>query len=126
MPRSGISNSQNKYNESAVANDSAINYQNIMLDNLDEPINVTFSTPSPLNLLVTELKTNFTANDPHIKIYEQTTLDYIKRQILAEVIQEIKRYNTSKGNTSSTPDIISTLKSHIQTFASEINFLRSE
>ena len=34
----------------------AINYQNILLDNLDEPINITFSTPSPLNSLVTKCK----------------------------------------------------------------------
>ena len=67
MPRSGNSNSQNNYNESAAAKDTAINYQNIILDNLDEPINITFSTPTPLNSLVTKLKTNFTANDPHIK-----------------------------------------------------------
>ena len=126
MPRFANSNSQNNYNESAVANGSAINYQNIILDNLDEPINVTFSTPSPLNSLVTKLKTNFTANDPHIKKYEQTTLDYLKRQILTEVTQKIKRYNISKSNTSITSDIISSLKSHIQTLESKINFLRSK
>ena len=55
-------------------NDSTINYQNILLDNLDEPINITLSTPSPLNSLVTKRKTNFTANDPHIKKYDQTAL----------------------------------------------------
>ena len=90
MRRSGNSNSQNSYNESAMANHSAINYQNILLDNLDEPINITFSTPSPLNSLVTKRKTNFTANDPYIKKYDQTTLDYLKHQILKEVTQEIK------------------------------------
>ena len=46
-----------------MANNSAINYQNILLDNLNEPINITFSMPSPLNSLVTKRKTNFTAND---------------------------------------------------------------
>ena len=45
---------------------------------------------------------------------------------MAEVTQEIKKCNISKCNTSSTPDIISSLKSHIQTFESEINFLSSE
>ena len=98
-----------------MANDSVIHYQNILLDNLDEPINITFSTPSPLNLLVTKCKTNFTANDPHIKKYDQTALDYLKHQILTEVTQEIKNCNISKCNTSSTPDIISSLKFHIQT-----------
>ena len=50
-----------------MVNDSPINYQNILLDNLDEPFNITFSTPSPLNSLVTKRKTNFPANVPHIK-----------------------------------------------------------
>ena len=50
-----------------MANNSAINYQNILLDNLNEPINITFSMPSPLNSLVTKRKTNFTANDLVLK-----------------------------------------------------------
>ena len=37
LPRSENSNSQSNYNESAMANDSAINYQNTLVDNLDEP-----------------------------------------------------------------------------------------
>ena len=41
-----------------------------------------------------------------------------------EVTQEITKCNISKCNTSITPDIISSLKSHIQTLESEINFLR--
>ena len=72
-------------------NYSTINYQNILLDNLGEPINSTFSTPSPPNSLITKCKATFTANDPHIKNYDgQTVLDYLKRQILTEVAQEIK------------------------------------
>ena len=72
-------------------NYSTINYQNIILDNLGEPINITFSTPSPPNSLITKCKATFTANDPHIKNYDgQTVLDYLKRQILTEVAQEIK------------------------------------
>ena len=61
-----------------MANDSEINYKNILLDNLDEPVNINFSTQSPLNSLVTKRKTSFTANDPHIKKYDQTSLDYLK------------------------------------------------
>ena len=61
-----------------MANDSAINYKNILLDNLDEPVNINFSTQSPLNSLVTKRKTSFTANDPYIKKYDQTSLDYLK------------------------------------------------
>ena len=90
LPRSVNSNSQNNYNESTMTNDSAINYQNILLDNIDEPINITFSRSSPLNSLVTKHKTHFTANAPHIKKYDRTALDYLKRQILTEVTQEIK------------------------------------
>ena len=72
-------------------NYSTINYQNILLDNLGEPINITFSTPSPPNSLITKCKATFTANDPHIKNYDgQTVLDYLKRQILTEVAEEIK------------------------------------
>ena len=125
MPRSWNNNSENNYKESAMANDSAINYQNILLDNLGKPINITFSTPSPLNSLNTKRKTNFTANDSHIKKYDQTALDYLKRQILTEVTQEIKKCNISKCNTPSTPDIIPCLKFRIQSLESEINFLRS-
>ena len=53
-------------------------------------------------------------------------MGYLKRQILTEVTQEIKKCNISKCNKPSTPDIISSLKSHIQTLEIEINFLRSE
>ena len=50
----------------------------------------------------------------------------MKRQILTEVTQEIKKCNISKCNISSAPDIISSLKFHTKTLESEINFLRSE
>ena len=53
-------------------------------------------------------------------------LDYLERQTLTEVTQEIKKCNILKCNTSSTPDIISSLKSYIQTLESEINFIRRE
>lgn len=48
-------------------NNSLINNQNILLDYLDQPMIITFSTPSPLKSLVTKLHTRFTANNPHIK-----------------------------------------------------------
>ena len=47
-----------------MVNGSVINYQNILLGNLDELINITFRTPSSLNSLVTKCKTSFSANDP--------------------------------------------------------------
>ena len=56
----------------------------------------------------------------------QTALDHLKRRILTEVAQKIKKCKTSKCNTSSTPDIIPSLKSHMQTLESAINFLRNE
>ena len=91
-----------------MVNDIAIKYQNILLDSLDEPINNAFSTPSPLNSLVTKCKTSFAAKDPPIKNMI-SVLHYLKRQILTEVTQEIKKGKISKCNTSSTPDIISSL-----------------
>ena len=108
-----------------MVNDSAINYQNILLD---EPINITFSTTSSLNSLVTRGNTSFIANDSYIKnMIRQTALDHLKRQILTEVLtQEIKNSNISKCNTSSTPNVISSLKRHIQALESGIHFVRSE
>ena len=101
-------------------NNSLINNQNILLDYLDQPMNITFSTPSPLKSLVTKLHTRFTANNPHIKNsrlynrkYDQTALDYLKRQILTEATQEIRKCNASKCSTSSTSDNICSLKTHI-------------
>ena len=43
------------------------------------------------NSLVTKRKTSFTASEPHIKKYDQTALDYLKRQNLTEVTQEITK-----------------------------------
>ena len=74
-----------------MVNDSAIKYQNILLDNLDEPINITFSTPSPLKALVARRNTTFTANKSYVKKFCQTAFDHLKRQILTEVTQEIKK-----------------------------------
>ena len=37
------------YNNSAIVIDSTINYQNILLDNLDKQIRITSSTPSLSN-----------------------------------------------------------------------------
>ena len=75
-----------------MVNDSAINYQNTILDNLDK----------------------------------RAALDHLKHQIFTEAIQEIKKCSISKCNTSSTPNVICSLKSQIETLESEVNFLRSE
>ena len=58
--------------------------------------------------------------------YDQIALDHLKRQTLTEVTQETKEYNISRSNTSSTPDTICSLKCHMQTLESEINFNRSK
>ena len=79
-----------------------------------------------MNSLVKKRNTSFAANDPHIKKYDQIPLDYLKSQFLTEVTQEIKKCNISKCNTSSTPDIMRSLKYHMQALESEINFQRSE
>ena len=79
---------------------------------------------SSLNSLVTKRKTSLLLMALILK--NMCRLDYLKRQTLTEVTQEIKKCNISKCNTSSTPDIISSLKSYIQTLESEINFIRRE
>ena len=79
---------------------------------------------SSLNSLVTKRKTSLLLMALILK--NMFRLDYLKRQTLTEVTQEIKKCNISKCNTSSTPDIISSLKSYIQTLESEINFIRRE
>ena len=56
----------------------------------------------------------------------QTALDHLKRRILKEVTQKVKKCKILKCNTLNTPDITSSLKSHMQTLESEINFLRNE
>ena len=79
---------------------------------------------SSLNSLVTKRKTSLLLMALILK--NMFRLDYLKRQTLTEVTQEIKKCNISKCNTSSTPDIISSLKSYIQKLESEINFIRRE
>ena len=79
---------------------------------------------SSLNSLVTKRKTSLLLIALILK--NMFRLDYLKRQTLTEVTQEIKKCNISKCNTSSTPDIISSLKSYIQTLESGINFIRRE
>ena len=79
---------------------------------------------SSLNSLVTKRKTSLLLMALILK--NMFRLDYLKRQTLTEVTQEIKKCNISKCNTSSTPDIISSLKSYIQTLESGINFIRRE
>ena len=108
QPLAKIAILKTNYNESPMVNDIAIKYQNILLDSPDESINNTFSTPSPVNSLVTKRKTSFAAKDPHIKNMI-SAFHYLKRQILREVTQEIKKCKISKCNTSSTPYIISSL-----------------
>ena len=58
LQRFGNSNSQNQLQPCY----NGEKHQNILLWNLDEPINITFSPSSPLNSLVTKRNTSFTAN----------------------------------------------------------------
>lgn len=63
MLRRGNSNSN--YSDSSMVNDKTNNIK--ILDNLVEPINITFSALLPLNLLDTKLNTSFAANKSQIK-----------------------------------------------------------
>ena len=42
----GIAIHKTNYKDSAIVNDKVTNYRNILLDNLDKPIDITFSMPS--------------------------------------------------------------------------------
>ena len=81
--------------------------------------------------LVKKHSTSFTANDSNIKKdtrldnnkLNQTALDHLQRQIVAELTQEIRKCNISRCNTSNTSDNIFSLKSNVKTPECEINLL---
>ena len=77
MLRRGNSNSN--YSDSSMVNDKTNNIK--ILDNLVEPINITFSALLPLNLLDTKLNTSFAANKCQIK---KKTIKLRNRKIWSE------------------------------------------
>ena len=109
----------------------ANSFQNILLDNIDMPINISLlSTPKALNsnsdLRVN--KENTPANDSHVtKIeeylnqqYDHAALVQSRNQILKKVSKERENYGREiKRNSPGAYEVISPLRSQIETLQSE-------
>ena len=116
----------------------AKSFQNIFLDNIDMPINISLSsTPKALksnsDLIVN--KENSPADDSHVtKIeeylnqqYNHAALVHLKNQIMKEVSKELENFRREiKQNSTGAHEIISSLTSQIETLQSEVYFLRDE
>ena len=116
----------------------ANSFQNILLDNIDMPINISLlSTPKTLNsnshLIV--YKENTLANGSHVtKIeeylnqqYDHAALVHLKNQVMKEVSKERENFRREiKRNSTGAYEIISSLTSQIETLQSEVYFLRNE
>ena len=116
----------------------ANSFQNILLDNIDMPINISLlSTPKALNsnsdLIVDKEKTP--ANDSHVtKIeeylnqqYDHAALVHLKNQIMKKVSKERENFRREiKRNSTEAHEVISSLTSQIETLQSEVYFLRDE
>ena len=114
----------------------ANSFQNILLDDIDMPINISLlSTPKVLNgnsdLIVN--KGNIPAYESHvIKIeenvnqqYDHAALVHLKNQIMKEISKERENYRREiKCNSPGTYEVISSLRSEI--LQSEVYFLRDE
>ena len=110
----------------------ANSFQNILLDNIDMPINISLlSTPKALNsnseLMVS--KENTPANDSHVtKIdeylnhqYDHTALVHLKNQIMKEVSKERDNCrHERKCNSQGAYKVISSLRSQTETLQSEV------
>ena len=113
-------------------------FQNILLDNIDMPINISLlSTPKALNsnsdLIVN--KENTPANDSNVtKIeehlnqqYHHAALVHLKNQIMKEVSKERENYRREiKRNQLGAYEVITSLRSQMETLQSEVYFLRDE
>ena len=116
----------------------ANNFQDILLDNIDMPINISLlSTPKALNsnsdLRVN--KENTPANDSHVtkieeylnQYYNHVKLVHLKNQIMKQVSKERENYRREiECNSPGAYEVISSLRSQIETLQSEVYFLRDE
>ena len=111
--------------------------RNILLDHYDTPINITLSTPTPLNNYCngTEKNKTYPANNSDIKKmedymtkkYDEAALNHLRRQVLKEVTQNVdEKISSNKLDKTNTSDTTTLLKTYIKTLVSEIYFLRSE
>ena len=108
-----------------------INFENILLDNYDVPIDITFSPPSQSkNNSDVAISNRSSPSNSHIrkiedyinKKFHQTALDHLKKQIITEVTEEVKHCNKPVDLSGTIP----LLKSQIQSLESEVQFLREE
>ena len=108
-----------------------INFKNILSDNYDVPIDITFSPPSQSkNNSDVAISNTSSPSNSHIKKIEdytnkkfhQTALDHLKKQIITEVTEEFKHCNKPVDLSGTIP----LLKSQIQSLESEVQFLREE
>ena len=110
---------------------SKINFENMLLDNYDVSIDITFSTPSQSkNNSDVAISNRSSLSNSHIKKIEdytnkkihQTTLDHLKKQIITEVTEEFNHCNKPVDLCGTIP----LLKSQIQSLESEVQFLWEE
>ena len=108
-----------------------ITFENILLDNYEVPIDVTFSPPSQSkNNSEVAISNRSSPSNSHIrkiedyinKIFHQTGLDHLKKQIITEVTEEYKHCNKPVVLSGTIPS----LKSQIQSLETEVQFLREE
>ena len=112
-------------------------YQNILLDNQETPIKITLSSTPEIkvtnkNSNSIDNNKNGPANDSHLKKmeyisqqYDQAAHMHLKNQIINEISKE--NYESKlKNNAVCTYDVISALRSQIETLESAIYFLRGE
>ena len=113
-------------------------YQNILLDNQETPIKITLSSAPEIKVINKSSNSidnnkNGPANDSHLKKmeeyisqqYDQAALTHLKNRIIKEISKE-NCENKLKNNAECTYDVISALRSQIETLESEIYFLRGE
>ena len=113
-------------------------FQNILLDNIDMPINISLlSTPKALNnnsdLIVNNENTpandsNVTKIEEHLnQQYDHAALVHFKNQIIKEVSKERENYRREiKRNQPGAYEVITSLRSQMETLQSEAYFLRDE
>ena len=113
-------------------------YQNMLLDNQETPIKITLSSTPEIKVINESSNSidnnkNSPANDSHLKKteeytsqqYDQAALTHLKNPIIKEISKE-NCENKLKNNANFTYNVLSALRSQIETLESEIYFLRGE
>ena len=107
-------------------------FSNILLDNIEAPVNITFSTPSQIFSNSTEKHSckygehddsHISKIGKYIKVkYDEMALDHLRQKITEEITAKLsKMQKTSPDHTK-----LSLMKPHKDSLESEIYFLREE